>query len=183
MAILLWGVLALVVGIAFIWVMARRAMTPVPPLPPNVELPATPLQRTARWSLGLGVSLSACAAGMLVAYGPETIDANDGIRMVFTLLLLTVVVTLSGTSIWLRARANRDPSLLDERDRAIRDRAPAVQSTTTLLTLAFGTTGLVMHFHDAGAVPINYLFLLFWACLVMNVLGLPLGILIGYRRP
>ncbi len=42
--------------------------------------------------------------------------------------------------------------------------------------------GLVEHFHSAGAVPLFYMYLIFWSCLIVNLMALPIGILIGYRR-
>ncbi|MFC1661011.1 hypothetical protein ACFL3S_06100 [Gemmatimonadota bacterium] len=182
MPILIWGVLALAVGFIGLWVMARRAMPPAPPLPPDVELGATPLQRAARWGLGVGLFLAACAAVVIVWYGPETTYDDDNIRLAFTFLLLAVLVSLVVSTSWIVVRARRDKSLMDERDRAILDRAPAVQGIAVILTLAVWMIGLVEHFRPVGAIPTYYMYLVFWCCLLVHLMGLPLGILIGYRR-
>jgi hypothetical protein len=182
MNVLLWGILALLVGLAGIWVAARRVAPRREPLPPGVELPATPLQRVSAWSLGVGLVLTLGAATVLLAYGAEATYAQDALRTVFTLLVLAPVVLLGGVTIWLRRKAGRESTLLDERDRAILDRAPGIQGGAAILTLAVWTVGLVERFHEAGAVPLFYLFLVFWSCIVVYVLGLPLGILAGYRR-
>ena len=182
MPVLLWGVLAIAVILGGIWIVARRAMSPVPPLPPDVELATTYLQRSSRWSLGVGVPLSAVAAGIILFYGPDAVYDNDNIRLVFTLLLLVILMVLAWSTVWVKMRAERDPSLVDERDQAILGRAPAVQGIAVILTLAAWMIGLVEHFHSAGAVPLFYLYLIFWSCLIVNLMALPIGILIGYRR-
>ena len=180
MPVLLWAVLALAVGLAVLWLKARLAMPPREPLPAGVELPVTPLQRAARLSLGAGLVLAALAAGIVLVHGPEATYADDNVRLFFSVLLIAVLVVLGGPS-WVAARAARDPGLLDERDRLILDRAPAIQGMGTILTLAVWTTGLVVHFHGSS-VPLFYVILLFWSCLVVHLLGLSVGILVGYRR-
>jgi len=151
MPVLLWGVLAMAVVLGGIWIVARRAMSPVPPLPPDVELATTYLQRSSRWYLGVGVPLSAVAAGIILFYGPETVYDDDNIRLLFTLLLLVILMVLAWSTVWVEVRAERVP-------------------------------GLVEHFHSAGAVPLFYMYLIFWSCLIVNLMALPIGILIGYRR-
>ncbi len=42
--------------------------------------------------------------------------------------------------------------------------------------------GLQERFWDTGFVPVYYLQLVFWSCLVVSLLAFPLGILVGYRR-
>ncbi|HSW29199.1 MAG TPA: hypothetical protein VLH75_06850 [Longimicrobiales bacterium] len=182
MIVVLWAILALVVGLAAIVVKARLAVPPRPPLPPDVELPDTPLQRTSRLSLGAGLVLAAFACGVVVVHGPEATMADDRVRLLFTALLMAILVALSGASIRLKVQAGREGGMLDERDRAILDRAPAVQGAGTILTLAVWTVGLMVRFHGAGAVPLDYVVLLFWSCLVVHLLALPVGILMGYRR-
>ena len=182
MTVLLWAILALAVGLAAIAVRSRLAIPPRPPLPPDVELAATPLQRTSRWTLAVGLLLAAAAAGVVIRFGPEVTYDDDRVRLAFTLLLLAVVVVLSGAHMLLKTAADRNASLMDERDRAILERAPAIQGAGTILTLAVWVIGLTERFHQAGAVPLFYLMLLFWSCLVVNLLALPIGVLMGYRR-
>lgn len=180
MPILLWGVLALAAGLAAIWVAAWQMMPRGEPLPRG--LPATALQRISRWSLLAGLLFASGAVVVVVRHGAEVTYDDDAVRLTFTLLVLAGVFVLGGAAIWLGMQARRDPRWLDERDRAIMDRAPAVQGVATLLTLAMWVIALTERFHDAGAVPVFYLTLLFWSCLMVHLLGLPLGILIGYRR-
>lgn len=182
MSIVLWSILALVGGFLAVWVAARRARSDEPPLPADVELPATPLQRVSRWGIALSAVLAAGAAAVVLRNGAEATFASDALRIVFTLLLLAIVVVMGGVTIWLRAQVGRGDGLLDERDRAILGRAPAAQVAGILVTLAVWTVGLAEHFHDAGAVPVFYLYLIFWSVIVVDLVGLPVGVLMGYRR-
>jgi hypothetical protein len=182
MSVLMWAVLALAAGFAALWIAGRRVMPKPLPLPDGVELPATPMQRTARWSLAGGVLFGATATVILAVYGPDYVYDSDGVRLVFTLLVLCSILIPGIATIHLHRRAKAGSEAMDERDRAILDRAPAMQALATLVNLAVWVIGLSERFHNAGAVPMFYLYLLFWACLFMYVIGLPAGILIGYRR-
>ncbi len=182
MSVLLWAILALAAGLAAFILVGWHALPKASPLPADLELPATPMQRTARWSLAVGLAFAAAAAGVLLAYGPDTTYDNDSVRLAFTILLVASIAVLGGASIRLKSWTKQESARLDERDRAILERAPAIQSIATLVTLAVWVVGLTERFHEAGAVPLFYLYLVFWSCLMMNALGLPAGILIGYRR-
>ena len=72
--------------------------------------------------------------------------------------------------------------MVDERDRAILSGSSGLQSGAVLTTLVVWVIGLTESFHAVGAVPLYYLNLVFWSCLVVNLLALPLGVLLGYRR-
>lgn len=52
-----------------------------------------------------------------------------------------------------------------------------------LVTLAVWLIGLQESYRAEGAVPVFYLYLMFWSVLVVSLLAFPLGILLGYRRP
>ena len=183
MTVVLWGILAILVGLVAIVVKARRAMPPQPPLPPDVELPDTPLQRASRWSLGTGLVLTALAVGVVAAHGPGAMMANDTARLLFTVLVVAALVAFSGPGIVAaKLGTGREGGALDERDRAILERAPAVQGLGAVMTLAIWTLGLMERFHETRVVPLDLVILLFWSCLVVYAMGLPMGILVGYRR-
>lgn len=181
MSVLMWAVLALLGGLGVVWIRVRRELPAREPLPEGVALPATLLQRVSWWALGVGLVLSAGAAAVVVVNGPDRTYADDGVRMLFTLLVLAAIAAVGGASIWGKQSALK-PSAFDERDQAILARAPAVQGVAVIVALAIWIIGLAEHFHAAGAVPVFYLYLLFWSCLLVNVLALPVGILAGYRR-
>jgi high-affinity Fe2+/Pb2+ permease len=180
MSVMLWGILAIAVGLAGFAVAAWIRRPKLPPLEHGTQLPATPLQRLAAWGLLAGLLPAVAAGAMVVWYGPQTIYDRDPLRLVFTLLLLLVVVVFLVGIVRLKAWVARADATLDERDRTILGRAPAFQSTAMLLTLAAWLVPLVEHFHSAGAVPLFYLYLIFWSCWAVSLLALPLGILVGY---
>ena len=182
MTTLLWTILAAVVGLAAIGVAARIVTPAPPPLPPGTDFPPTALQRASRWSLLIGGTLAAGAGAVLVAFGPQAVFEVDPLRLAFTALVLLVLISVGGGVAWLKRRADVDEGLLDERDRTILDRAPAVQGLGVVVVVAAWSVGLVEYFHSAGAVPTYYVTLLFWSCLVAYILALPLGVLLGYRR-
>ena len=181
MSMLMWAVLALLAGLGVVWIRVRLALPAQEPLPEGVELPATLLQRVSWWALGAGLVLSAGAAAVVVVNGPDRTYADDGVRMLFTLLVLAAIAAVGGATIWGKQRSLK-PSAFDERDQAILARAPAVQGAAVIVTLAIWTIGLTEHFHVAGAVPVFHLYQLFWSCLLVNLLALPVGVLAGYRR-
>lgn len=182
MSVILWSILALAGGLGAVWVTARRARSATAPWPDDVELPATPMQRVARWSIGAGGVLAAVAAALVLMEGATATFERDSVRIVFTSLLVAVLAVVGAANVWIRSQASRRDGLLDERDRLIFGQAPAVQATGMLVTQAIWTVGLAESFHDAGTLPVFYLYLMFWSALVVHMLGLPVGILVGYRR-
>jgi hypothetical protein len=182
MSVILWGILAIAVGLAGFTLVAWLGRPSMPPLEPGTDLPATPLQRLARWGLGLGILPAIAAGWMLFRYGPQTIYDDDARRSVFTAFLLLILVVFLVATVRLKTWVTRAGGALDERDRAILARAPAFQPAAMLVTLAAWEIGLVERFHAAGAVPVFYLYLIFWSCWAVMLLALPLGILFGYRR-
>jgi hypothetical protein len=182
MSVILWGILAIAAGLGGLALVAWLRQPKAPPLEPGTEFPATPLQRLAGWGLLAGLLPVIGAGAMVVWYGPQTIYDNDALRTPFTLLLLLVVVVFLVATVRLKTWVTRADATLDERDRTILGRAPAFQSTAMLVTLAAWMLGLIEHFHAAGAVPLFYLYLIFWSCWAVSLLALPAGILIGYRK-
>ena len=148
----------------------------------NKAIPATPLQRGAWWALGLGAALAAAAAFVEIHYGPEVVYQDDTLRITFTLLVRGALMVPAGVALRVWTMAKKDASALDERDRDILERAPGVQAPATILTLAIWVVALTEHFRGSAGVPTLYLYLVFWSCIVMHALALPLGILLGYRR-
>ncbi|NJD11304.1 MAG: hypothetical protein FIB01_13010 [Gemmatimonadetes bacterium] len=181
MSVLMWAVLALLGGLAVVWVGGRRAQPAREPLPEGVELPATARQRAAWGARGAGLLLSGGAAAGVIVNGPDRTYEDDGVRLLFTALVLAAVAAAAGVTMWAK-RPGAKAGALDERDQAILAQAPAAQAVAVLVTLAIWTVGLTERFHGAGAVPVFYLYLLFWSCLLVNLLAEPVGILAGYRR-
>ena len=182
MSMLIWGIAAVVAGVAVTATgvgMSSRARAE-PPLPES--LPPTPLQRLAQWGLLAGLVLLAAVVAVVLYFGPERTIEERAVRMAFTALLLTIVLVFALLSLRLRAWLRRGDGMVDERDRAILSGSSGLQSGAVLTTLVVWVIGLTESFHAVGAVPLYYLNLVFWSCLVVNLLALPLGVLLGYRR-
>jgi hypothetical protein len=182
MSIVLWAVLALGAGFAALWLVGRLARPTSPPLPDEARQAVTPLQRVARWSVGSGAVLSALAATLVLVKGAQATFESDALRTTLMLLLLAILGVAGASTIWLKGQVSREGGALDERDRAILGRAATAQAAGMMITLAIWVIGLTEHYHEAGAVPLFYLNLVFWSCVVVHLLGLPVGILLGYRR-
>jgi hypothetical protein len=178
MNVLIWSLVAVGGGLAAAIITARTVSRVLVPTP---DLPSSPLQNRARWSLGLAAPVLLALVVLLMVAGPEATFDDGQLRALFFVLALTGMLALSGGVLQLRLQARSDAARLDELDRTILNLAPAVQALGTLVTLTLGTIGLVEQFYAAGTVPLPYLLLLFWSCVLMFFVGLPVGILVGYR--
>ncbi len=182
MTVILWAVLAVTAGAAVMAIAAWRGAPKLPPLPPDVDLPLTRLQKLAGWSLLAGLVLAGSAGAIVVTYGPQTTYDTDTLRLTFTFLVLATLIALLAMLLVAKSWANRGDGTLDERDQAILDRAPVAQAPAMLVTLAVWMVGLTESFRDPGAVPTFYMYLVFWSVIVIDMLALPVGVLLGYRR-
>lgn len=184
MSAILWAILAIAAGLGFVAVSARRALRlpPRPDLPPGETLPATVLQRLARRSLVVGMLLIAVAVAAVLRAGVDTFYHDDATRVTVTLLMLAALVVLAGFGMRAQGLARKPGSPLDERDVAILDRAPLLEGTAMMVTLALWVVGLQQTFWSAGAVPLVWLYLVMWSMLLLKALVLPMGVLLGYRR-
>lgn len=184
MSRILWSAAAVAVGGIILWLVARTVMSTVRVPAGDEPAPSTHLQRACRWSLILAVTPAVMGAFLLAAVGPERAAADAVLRVALYGLALASLVAAGGGVWWVarRGRENAGGVVLDERDRAILERAPAVQSGATILVLAAWTVVLTERFWSAGAVPVTFMQLVFWSCLLVNLLALPAGVLMGYRK-
>jgi hypothetical protein len=184
MSVLLWTVAALAAGLLAILIATRVALKSRPPLtlPPGERLPSTPLQRLARACLALGSLFAAAAAAVVVRVGPKTFYDDDRVRLFVTALMLASIAVLGFFGARVGQWLARGETVLDERDREIFGRAPAAQSLAVVVTLAVWIVALQETFLGTRLVPMVYLYLVFWSCVIVNLLALPIGVLLGYRR-
>lgn len=178
-----WILLALIAGLLVVSFSVRRAMRERPRLDLGPEeRTVTPLQRLAGWAVGLGLLVTACAVGLVVCFGPKAFDTDDAVRLTVTGVLFLGLALFTGFLIRVRLWLRREDGVLDERDRAILKGAPSAQPGAMLVTLAVWMVGLQETYRATGSVPLVYLYLIFWSLLVVDLIALPLGILIGYRK-
>ena len=182
MSIQIWGIAAIVAGLAVIALGVRfvTARNEGPPL--DEPLPTTPLQSIARRGMLIGGVLAAAMVALVMHFGPERWYADDPVRMAFTGLLVGVLVVFGFMTLRVSGWVRREDGTLDERDREILNGSQGLRSVAILMTLVIWLIGLQETFRAEGAVPIAYLYLVFWSCLVVSMLAFPLGILVGYRR-
>lgn len=184
MQVILWIVLAVAVALAFVYFGALRARRLLPKLelPPGESLPQTPLQRMAKWTLGFSALLVALAAAIVVYHGPQVYWDDDRVRLTVMGLLMAVLATFSVLMVRTAKWIAGDAAQMDERDRAILAHAPAGQGGAILVTLGAWIIGLAETYHETHQVPIVFLYLMFWSCLMMSLLAWLAGIVLGYRR-
>jgi len=178
-----WILLALVAGLLVVFFSIRRALRDRPPLDlgPD-ERTVTPLQRLAAWAVAIGLIVTACAVGLVVHFGPDAFDTDTVVRLSVTGVLLFGIALFTAFLVRVRLWLRREDGALDERDRAILKGAPSAQPGAMLITLAAWMIGLSETYRAAGHVPLVYLYLIFWSLLIVDLIALPLGILLGYRR-
>jgi len=142
-------------------------------------LPRTPLQREAWLGLWIGVLVTLLLVAVLAFAGPDAFATDARVRFaVYGLLVVGVIPVLR------LGRVTRPggEGLADERDRAILARAPGAQAPAILATLAAWAVILTERYWATGVVPVVFLALIFWSCVLVAIFALPLGILLGYRE-
>jgi len=179
-----WLLLALLAGLFVAALSVWQALRARPPLElaPEERGARAPLQRLAAWAVGIGLLLIAGAAALVLHYGAAAFDADDAVRHLVTGVLLLGLVLFTVFLMRVRTWLKREDGVLDERDRGILARAPSVQPGAMLITLAAWMIALQETFRAEGGVPVVYLQLMFWSLVAVDLVALPLGILIGYRK-
>lgn len=179
---ILWMVMGLLVAGGIVFVSALRTRRHLPVLPEGMSLPPTPVQRYARLALS-GVLLLTLAAGIWVTVvGPQTWWDNDTVRRGVTGTLLLALLVFAGFMATVRSLESRDDGSFDERDQAILGRACAGVGGAMMAVLAAWMIGLVETFNDTRLVPSYFLYLMFWSCVMTNVVASLAGILVAYKR-
>jgi len=177
--VVLWGIGAVAAGLAATALGVRLLRAKSPPL--DEPLPPTPMQRLSRLGLLVGGALSLGLAALVLYFGPERTMADTPVRVGFTLLLLAILALFGLLSLRLSMWMRQD-GLVDERDRAILSGSHGLRSVAMLVTLAVWMIGLTESYWAEGAMPLYWLYFVFWSVLVVSMLAFPLGILFGYRR-
>ncbi len=176
-------IIAVLVAVLFVVAVVHLARVLRAERPPTgtEPVPATGLQRAALWGALAVLAVVGVAAWLLISHGPETVMADDELRLQFTSIVLAGLALFALLAVLVPRTLMRRKSL-DERDLAVLSRAPMFQGVLMLLTVAAWTIGLQETFRGTAGVPTAYLHLIFWSCLAANMLAWPLGILAGYRR-
>jgi hypothetical protein len=182
-----WVVAAVLVALAFTALAARAALSRREPRAAGVgedvggDLPPTPLQRVAWWTLAAGIVFAAAVVGALATFGVRRFLEDAGVRLPVTGLMLATIASSLAPMILAR-RGVKSGALVDERDLEILGRAPRVQGGAVLVCQALWTAAFMEVFRTEGTVPMAFVVVACWSCFVVHALALPVGILLGYRR-
>ena len=180
MPVVMWIVLAVAAGVGFMALLVRAGLGGERGAP--LDLPEAPMQRLARRSLVVSLLLSVLLVGFVAVFGVERTETDDAVRIGFELLLVGVFAVFAVMTIRLASWLRRQDGTVDERDLRILGRSHGATSVAILFTLAIWQIVLVERFHSAGAIPIPWFYVMFWSCVVVGLISMPLGVLIGYAR-
>jgi hypothetical protein len=155
-----------------------RARASVIPLSPEgkdefARLPMTPLQKTAWMGFAGGLALG---GGILLIFfsngGAQGYDKDPGMRMQILGLFLASILNFTVFSALAR-------KLADERDKAVLAWAPHTQAISIVLLVAAWCTVLPIRFHDEGAAPTIFCYLLSGSVWLVYMFSFFIGILLG----
>jgi hypothetical protein len=173
------SILAVVAILLLVRVWPRRAGLSEDDLADLADAPMTALQRRAWWGLGIGVAALGASTILLLRNGATAYWEDDAFRLTVLAIFLAGLLGSALVTVFPLAGAEAR-GRLDERDRAVLARAPTAQVALILLGLAGWLVSLGQMFHDEGAVPMVYLYLMFGSLVLLLMIGQSIGILVGY---
>ncbi|MCP5115914.1 MAG: hypothetical protein GY953_34230 [bacterium] len=174
--LVLVGVLGVIVLVR-VW--PRRAATSPEEREEMARAPMSPSQKGAWCGLFVGVATLAVTAGILVDKGAAEYWENDDLRMMVVAIFVAGIVAHPLASYAFQIKAELSGSV-DEREVAIQSRAPMVQPPAILVTLAAWNLMLARWYHDEGAVPMVYLYLIFGSVILVMLITQSFGVLLGH---
>ena len=184
MGAILWTVAGLLIAGAVMYIasLRTRRLLPRVELPPGERMPRTPLQSGAGWTLAMVGALTALSAGLVAYFGPEAWWDRDAVRLAFTFMLIAALVIYLLFTMRIRRLEARDDGSFDERDSIILGRSGSGVGGTMMVVLAVWMIALTETFQATRLVPSYFLYLIFWSCVMANVIAALAGILLAYRR-
>ena len=184
MGFVLWIIVGLLIASILVYLSSirTRRLLPEIELPPGEKLPRTPLQRLAGWTLLIVVLLTGMATGLLAWHGPQVWWDNDSIRQTVTFVLIAAVVVYFIFTLRIRALEAHSDGSFDERDSTILGRSYAGVGGAIMGIVAVWTIALTEAFYETHLIPSYFLYLIFWSCVMTNVIASITGILLAYRR-
>lgn len=157
---------------------ARADLTPEE----RAEMAGAPmprLQKRAWWGCGISFATFATTATILVNQGAAAYWENDDLRTLVVMIFIGGLFAYVGVVLGWLAKAEMTGKL-DERDQLILGRAPTAQFASMFLTMAAWLVILPKMFHDEGAIPVVYLYLMFGSLVMVALWAQSVGILLGY---
>ena len=144
-----------------------------------------PLQKRAWFGLTIGILWAAVTIAVFITGGGvDEFTESQSFRIIMDALFIgwLVVYAILMAPILRFRRADKGKVSVDERDLAILNRAPVIQLWAIIISLIAWAIGLTEIYWDEGAVPVMYLYIIFFSSLVVSTLAQSLGIIIGYWR-
>ena len=184
MNFILWIIAGLLISGILIYFAALRTRRLLPEikLPDGQTLPKTLLQQNSGRTLGVVVFLTIAAASMVIYHGPEVWWETDRVRLIFTFVLLAALFTYLVFTLSIRGLESREDGSFDERDLMILRGSYAGVGGAMMTIVAVWMIALTEFFNETGLIPSYYLYLIFWSCVMTNVIASIAGILLAYRR-
>ncbi len=138
-----------------------------------------PLQKRALYGLVFGVIWAIVIVVVFILKGGvSTFNDDQGFRLIIDGLWVGGLIVY----LLLFETIGRKPSQVDERDRLIMARSPRVQWLAVIFSLVAWMIALTESYHDAGQIPVIFLYLIFMSIIIVSSVAQSVGILIGYWR-
>lgn len=184
MSFVLWIIAGLLIAglLVFMASLQTRRRLPAIELPDGEKLPRTHLQRYAVQTLLIITPLTLLAAAIVVYYGPEVWWESDPVRITFTLILIAALVAYLIFTLRIRALESRSDGSFDERDAAIFSGSYSGVGGSMMVVMAIWVIALTEAYVETHQVPTYFLTLIFWSCVMTNVIASVSGILLAYRQ-
>lgn len=145
----------------------------------QISIPMALLQQRSLWNI---LSITVGVLIMLWLFKGHAVTEffqNDRLRISLTVVVaLTLMINLF--LMLPTARKGRWSKLLDERDHLVLSRATNFQIVGLLSLSVIWTIGLTEYYWEAGAIPIDIPYLMFWSHFLMLFLSRSVGIVYGY---
>lgn len=184
MTVILWLVLALLLAGAIVFVSSVATRRRLPPLElgEGETLPRTALQTRAAWTLSIIAVLIAVAGACMAHFGPQVWWSDDSVRLMVTFLLLAGLVVYLVFTMGVRSLEQRGKGVFDERDSLIMSRSCAGVGGAMMVVVTVWMVALVESHAETQLIPSYFLYLMFWSCVMTNVVASLAGMLPAYRR-
>ena len=139
-------------------------------------------QKRAWWELVILAAMMIACGAMVMIKGIPVLEccSDDSTRVGIIYILLSGAVLMG--VMHLATRPGEKHLARDERDLNIMRRAMNVQIAATLISVLLWTVVLTERFHEAGVMPVGYLYIMMISILLINLFARDLGIIVGYMR-
>jgi len=173
-------VLGIVAAVVLVRVWPRRGPVSAEEREEMANAPMSPSQKGAWCGLLIGVVTFATITAILVTKGAAEYWENDDLRLTVVAIFIGGIVAHPIVSNLFRITSFLKEHV-DEREDAIVSRASIVQPPAILITLAAWLITLTQRYHEQGAVPVVYLYLMFGSVILVLMISQSVGVLLGHR--